>query len=77
MKIWLLFLFSQSDRRGLNLISTEAIDKVKYNKDELTAKVLNVNKNPIKTAQNMLNFGRNIKVYLFDSDYKFISQDCQ
>jgi hypothetical protein len=40
-------------------------------------KVLNVKKNPIKTAQNMLNFGRKIKVYLFDSDYKFISQDCQ
>ena len=42
-----------------------------------TPKVLNVKKNPIKTAQNMLNFGRKIKVYLFDSDYKFISQDCQ
>jgi hypothetical protein len=41
------------------------------------AKVLNVKKNPIKTAQNMLNFGRKIKVYLLDSDYKFISQDCQ
>ncbi|WP_234711207.1 isopentenyl phosphate kinase [Nostoc punctiforme] len=41
------------------------------------AKVLNVKKNPIKTAQNMLNFGRKIKVYLFNSDYKFISQDCQ
>ncbi|MEH2031274.1 MAG: hypothetical protein V7K67_16695 [Nostoc sp.] len=43
----------------------------------LIAKVLNVNKNSIKIAQNMLNFGRKIKVYLFDSDYKFISQDCQ
>lgn len=42
-----------------------------------SAKVLNVKKNPIKTAQNMLNFGRKIKVYLFNSDYKFISQDCQ
>ena len=41
------------------------------------AKVLNVKKNPIKTAQNMLDFGRKIKVYLFDNDYKFISQDCQ
>ena len=41
------------------------------------AKVLNVKRNPIKTAQNMLNFGRKIKVYLFDSDDKFISQDCQ
>ncbi len=40
-------------------------------------KVLNVKKKPIKMAQNMLNFGRKIKVYLFDSDYKFISQDCQ
>ena len=33
------------------------------------AKVLNVKKNPIKTAPNMLNFGRKIKVYLFDGDY--------
>ncbi|MBD2666634.1 AAA family ATPase, partial [Richelia sinica] len=38
----------------------------------LAAEVLNVKKNAIKTAQNMLDFGRNIKVYLFDSDYKFI-----
>lgn len=43
----------------------------------ISAKVLNVNTNQIKIAQNMLNFGRKIKVYLFDSDYKFISQDCQ
>ncbi|WP_375452877.1 hypothetical protein [uncultured Nostoc sp.] len=27
--------------------------------------MLNVKRNPIKTAQNMLNFGRKIKVYLF------------
>ncbi|WP_242034297.1 hypothetical protein, partial [Richelia sinica] len=61
--------FNTSVNKGLKYLNPKRINTlINIPKPE----VLNVKKNAIKTAQNMLDFGRNIKVYLFDSDYKFI-----
>jgi hypothetical protein len=67
-------LFEESDINTKKVVSAK---KRLEARNRYTPETLNVKKNLIKITQNMLNFGRRIKIFQFNSDYKFISQNCQ